>query len=125
MACGLIYPAQNLFHCYLDNYSASVPLNEKLSIPFKCHRGALLGSLLVLMLFAIFLNKGLMNIPWQNIIRCATDIVITKSGTSDDYIKSNFQQDLSLLSLWLEVEWLNMNISKTKSFLSLNPESVK
>jgi hypothetical protein len=117
---GIRGPALKLITSYLNNrYQYTANMNtksENLINDFGVPQGGLSSPTF----FNIFIND-IVNLPLRgNIALYADDICISYSNTSEHTLMKDMQNDLNIITNWLNFNELTMNAKKTK-FMILSP----
>ena len=111
---------KDLFKCYLSNRKQYVQFNGKDSHMFHIRTGVPQGSILGPLLFLIYINDFVNSSKLFHFIIFADDTtVISKTDVVNDKI---INQELGKLLLWLQLNKLSLNISKSKCIFFHQPQ---
>ena len=105
------------FKSYLTGRSQCVSLGKSISAPTHLKVGVAQGSLLGVLLFNLVINDLYRSLKYSTAILYADDTTLIISGTNLHFMKMKLQADLNGLSIWLKLNRLKLNVSKTKCML--------
>ena len=114
---GISPSALEWFTSYLSNRkqgtSCENELSEALPVTFSVPQGSILGPLL----FLVYINDLPAVIEHSEISMYADDTVLYCFSKVSHQLESKLNEDLYNVALWLKVNKLTLNLSKTKSML--------
>ena len=111
---------KDLFKCYLSNRKQYVQFNGEDSHMLNIRTGVLQGSILGPLLFLIYINDFVNSSKLFHFMIFADDTtVISKTDVVNDKI---INQELGKLLLWLQLNKLSLNISKSKCIFFHQPQ---
>lgn len=104
-----------LFKSYLSDRTQTVKVSDKISEPLPVKYGVPQGSILGPTLFLIYIN-GLCNLNIKNsyISSFADDTAVLFRGSTWDLVFNDAQDGLNVITKWLGLNRLSLNIEKTK-----------
>jgi len=91
-------------------------LSEWSSVEIGVPQGSILGPLL----FSIFVNDLLVIVEHANVNMYADDTKLHCCGEDIQQVESNLQSDFNRIQHWLQLNWLQLNISKSVIMLIAN-----
>ena len=105
------------FRDYLANCRQITHFNGKSSSVKSLHVGVQQGSLLRVLLFKIIINNLPRYLKFSSSILYADDTTLFIVGKSVKFLRMKMQKDLELLSAWLSMNNLKLNVKKTECLL--------
>ena len=105
------------FENYLTGHKQYVELENCRSGMTNVCVGVPQGSLLRVLFFQLIINDLHRCLKFATSILYANDTTLILSGNSLRFLKVKMQSDLNRLSAWLRVNYLKLNVLKTKSML--------
>lgn len=123
-SCGIRGLPNTLFSSYLQNRKQTVVINGYRSSERSVVIGVPQGSNLGPLLFLIYVND-LSNLQLNGVPRLfADDSVFSYAGQTPEEIVSMMQEDLNIVSEYLENNLLSLNATKTKFMLFRGPRTI-
>ena len=111
------------FKSYLYHHRQVTCCNSHTSDIQPLTIGVQQGSLLGVLLFQLIINDLPKVLKFSSSILYADDTTFFLVGKSLRYMKLKIQQDLNYLALWLRMNFLKLNVSKTKCMI-MNKEGL-
>ena len=112
------------FKNYLSSRKQLVVLGRSESQMAGLEVGVAQGSLLGVLMFQIFINDLWKCLKYSTSILYADDTTIFLVGKSIRFLRAKLQADLDALSIWLRINRLKLNVSKTKCMI-MNREGLQ
>ena len=98
---------------YLTNRKQKVRIDQRESEPITITMRVPQGTILGPLLFIIYINDLLTTMPENSILSYADDTAVISSGKTWKEIESEMNQLLEKIAIWLALNKLTLNISKT------------
>lgn len=110
---GIRGHAIKLLTSYLQNRKQRVKINGKVSKFNTVTTGVPQGTILGPLLFILYINDLLFLLPSNNIFSYADDTAVVATGNGWEFVQTKMNHDLSIISDWLAINKLSLNIKKT------------
>ena len=110
---GVTGNSLKLCKSYLSNRHQCVSIEGKVSDFENITLGVPQGSILGPLMFIIYINDISSSVQYSHVNIYADDTAIFLEGNDIDYIRKFLQLDMEGLSVWLEVNKLSLNLTKT------------
>ena len=104
------------FRSYLSNRKQRVVINGTMSTTLRLHAGVPQGSILGPLLFLIYIND-ICDVVKTNIRLYADDSILFATGTNQQTIAEELNQDLARITKWAQDWMVTFNPNKTESLI--------
>ena len=112
-AYGIRGNAYKLMQSYLTNRKQKVRIDQSESEPITITVGVPQGTILGPLLFILYINDLLITMPENSILSYADDTAVITSCKTWKEVEREMNQHLEKVAIWLALNKLTLNISKT------------
>lgn len=98
---------------YLDNRKQRVKVNGVMSEFCEVKTGVPQGTILGPLFFILYINDLLSNLPEDMVISFADDTAVISTDTTWQLVENKMNNQLAIISNWLALNKLSLNIDKT------------
>ena len=110
---GIRGRAHKLLKCYLNNRQQRVKLNKVSSHLETVGMGVPQRTILDPLLFLLYINDLLQNIPEESIVAYADDTSVVTTAKTWKEVETKMNETLHIISNWLALNKLSLNTDKT------------